>query len=98
MTDFGCCFQFTETLPAVFLYFYTATFMLNRINEAYSMIREGRYDLDPGEEWYREQYKETSRKDSILYHPLFRRVVLIGIAVSMFVVGIAAAFFSALRV
>ena len=71
---------------------------MNRINEAYSMIREGRYDLDPGEEWYREQYKEASRKDSILYHPLFRRVVLIGIAVSMFVVGIAAAFFSALRV
>ena len=57
-----------------------------------------RYDLDPGEEWYREQYKEASRRDSILYHPLFRRVVLIGIAVSMFVVGIAAAFFSALRV
>ena len=71
---------------------------MNRINEAYSMLREGRYDLDPGEEWYREQYKEASRKDSILYHPLFRRVVLIGIAVSMFVVGIAAAFFSALRV
>lgn len=71
---------------------------MNRINEAYSMLREGRYDLDLGEEWYREQYEETSREEGILYHPLFRRVILIGIAVSMVVVGIAAAFFSALRV
>ena len=71
---------------------------MNRINEAYSMIREGRYDLDPGEEWYRKQYEEADRRDSILYHPVFRRVILISIAASMAVVGIAAAFFSALRI
>ena len=71
---------------------------MNRINEAYSMLREGRYDLDLGEEWYREQYEEAGREEGILYHPLFSRVILIGIAVSMVVVGIAAAFFSALRV
>ena len=41
---------------------------MNRINEAYSMLREGRYDLDPGEDWYREQYKEASRK-ARPFHP-----------------------------
>lgn len=71
---------------------------MNRINEAYSMIRERRYDLDPGEEWYRKQYEEAGRGYSILYHPMFRRVILISVAASMAVVGIAAAFFSALRI
>ena len=67
---------------------------MNRINEAYSMLREGRNDLELGEDWYRRQSEEAYRKESVLYNPFFRRVVLIGIAASMAVVGIVSAFFS----
>lgn len=45
-----------------------------------------------------EEIKSAYRSLAKQYHPLFRRVILIGIAISMVVVGIAAAFFSALRV
>lgn len=68
---------------------------MNRINAAYTMIREGTSDLCPEEDWFREQAENPSRR-SILYHPAFRRVVVILIAASLALAGIVSAFFSAL--
>jgi ABC-2 type transport system ATP-binding protein len=47
------------------------------------------------EDWFREQAENPSRR-SILYHPAFRRVVVILIAASLALAGIVSAFFSAL--
>ena len=69
---------------------------MNRINAAYKMLREGAYDLELGEDWYREQAKEGNRKEGILYNLTFRRVVMVILAASMVAVGIVSAFFSAL--
>ena len=71
---------------------------MNRINAAYSMLREGRYDYDPDENWYVRQPDEGIRKDSFFYNSVFRRVVLVAIVASMAAVGIVSAFFSALHV
>ena len=71
---------------------------MNRINAAYSMLREGRYDFDPDDDWYVRQPDEAVRRDSLFYNPLFRRVILAAIAASMAAVGIVSAFFSALHV
>ena len=71
---------------------------MNRINAAYSMLREGRYDFDPDEDWYGKQPDEAVRRDSLFYNPLFRRVILAAIAASMAAVGIVSAFFSAMQV
>ena len=70
---------------------------MNRINAAYAMLRDGADDLDLSEDWYRKKAEDTGEgRYSIFYHPVFRRVVLIGIAVSMAAVGIVSAFSSAL--
>ena len=71
---------------------------MNRINAAYSMLREGRYDFDPDDDWYVRQPDEAVRRDSLFYNPLFRRVILAAIAASMAAVGIVSAFLSALHV
>ena len=71
---------------------------MNRINAAYSMLREGRYDFDPDDDWYVRQPDEAVRRDSLFYNPLFRRVILAAIAASMAAVGIVSAFFSAMQV
>lgn len=68
---------------------------MNRINTAYAMLRGGSADLFPEEEWFQEQAETPSRR-SILYHPAFRRVIVILIAASMAVAGIVSAFFSGL--
>lgn len=66
---------------------------MNRINAAYAMIRGGSADLFLEDDWYQ---TEDDYKRSILYHPAFRRVVVILIAASMAVVAVVSAFFSAL--
>ncbi len=66
---------------------------MNRINAAYAMIRGNSADLFLEEDWYQ---AEDDHKRSILYHPTFRKVVVILIAASMAVVAIVSAFFSAL--
>ncbi len=77
---------------------------MNRINTAYRMLREGiTYDFDLDEDWYREQAEmraresevELRRKTGLFYNPLFRRIVVIGIAVCMVVGGILSSFYSA---
>ena len=68
---------------------------MNRINAAYAMLRGGSADLFPDEDWFQEQAENISRR-SLLYHPTFRRVVVLLIAASMAVVGIVSAFFSGL--
>ena len=71
---------------------------MNRINEAYAMLRGGVYDLSPDEDWFREQAEDDPHRRSLLYHPLFRRVVVAGLAILLAAAGIVSAFFSALRV
>ena len=71
---------------------------MNRINAAYSMLRDGGYGFDPDADWYENRSDEIVRRDSIIYHPLFRSVVLVMIVVSMAVVGVLSAFFSAMQV
>lgn len=66
---------------------------MNRINAAYAMIRGGSADLYLEEDWYQEEEKHSR---NILYHPTFRKVVVILIAASMAVVAIVSAFFSGL--
>ena len=68
---------------------------MNQINTAYAMLRGGSADLFLEENWFQEQ-AETPARRSILYHPAFRRVIVILIAASMAVVGIVSAFFSGL--
>lgn len=68
---------------------------MNRINAAYAMLRGGSADLFLEEDWFQEQ-AENPTKRSILYHPTFRRVIVILIAASLAVVGIVSAFFSGL--
>ena len=71
---------------------------MNRINAAYAMLRDGSSDPFLQEDLFRDQEEETVRRNSVFYHPLFRRVVVICIAVSLAAAGIVSAFFSALRV
>ena len=68
---------------------------MNRINAAYAMLRGGSADLFLDEDWFQEQAENASKR-SILYHPAFRRFIVILIAASMAVVGIVSAFFSGL--
>ena len=71
---------------------------MNRINAAYAMLRGGSADLfleEDWEDWFQEQ-AENASKQSILYHPAFRRAIVILIAASMAAVGIVSAFFSGL--
>ena len=68
---------------------------MNRINAAYAMLRGGSADLFLEEDWFREQAENDPRR-SLLYHPAFRRVVVLLIAASMAIVGIVSAFFSGL--
>ena len=68
---------------------------MNRINAAYAMLRGGSADLFLEEDWFREQEENDPRR-SLLYHPAFRRVVVLLIAASMAIVGIVSAFFSGL--
>ena len=68
---------------------------MNRINAAYAMLRGGSTDLFLDEDLFQEQEEIPTRR-SILYHPAFRRVVVILIAVTMAIVGIMSAFFSGL--
>lgn len=72
---------------------------MNRINAAYAMLREGASDLSPDEDWFRGQESYyAGRRSSFLYHPAFRRVIVILIAASVAIVSIVSAFFSGLRV
>lgn len=66
---------------------------MNRINAAYAMLRGESADLFLEEDWYQEQ---TPGRRSILYHPTFRRFVVILIAAALAVAGIVSAFFSGL--
>ena len=71
---------------------------MNRINAAYAMLRGKPADLYWEEEdWFQEQAEDpVARRSSFLYHPTFRRVVVLLIAASLAIVGIVSAFFSAL--
>jgi DnaJ-class molecular chaperone len=71
---------------------------MNRINAAYSMLRDGRYDFYPDEDLYENSSDEIIRRDSFFYHPMFRRVALVMIVVTMAVIGVLSAFFSAMQV
>ena len=70
---------------------------MNQINAAYAMLRDGERGLFLDDDWFREQQDDVPRRRSILYHPMFRRIVVTGIAVSLAAVGIVSSFFSALR-
>ena len=71
---------------------------MNQINAAYTMLRGGESSFFLDDDWLHEQAEDYPRRESILYHPLFRRVIVAAIAVSLTVAGIVSAFFSALRV
>ena len=70
---------------------------MNQINAAYAMLRGGERGQVFDNDWFREQQDDVPIRRSILYHPMFRRIVVAGIAVSLVAVGIVSAFFSALR-
>ena len=70
---------------------------MNQINAAYAMLRGGERGQLFDNDWFREQQDDVPIRRSILYHPMFRRIVVAGIAVSLVAVGIVSAFFSALR-